>query len=544
MKALIKLTSKLSELVYVALVRSCRRRIRCLVTACSLYVLTSGCAFISKQLPENATLVDKGDLSESQTTIGERADAASKALRVSNPRAQQIRFDGRERLLGGGSCQVLPSSELANQLQELIEQKKLRSASTLVQLHRRSACRLLLDQPQQNDRQLTDFITGVLDRGSGRTNWQDLVKQVREKPDQASQWQKARLAIVEGTPVTPDIECEMQTLDQAASDLGSPLFRVEAMRLRGQLQIANGDTSAALESLVSAAELAAEHGLASLTSDLWLMSCEASLRLDLIEQSRQCWNAAVSSGMASIHTRGINQSLPTVDTVYWEQVVRLAHPGDKLPKELTLSLAPWHSRLGIRMDETLTPEIALWCAIAEYQLATGQPHLASLSIKRAETADEIASHARPYLQIALARAMAAQGQQSVATTILGTLTESDDPRVRASSLATLGSIKMHSWAYEQGSRFLGQALAINEAESWPGRLAAEADFANAHLIMGKLDDALPRLHSVQAEMLKQDRWQSLCHSLTNEAALLELDGRTQEAELVRQRIDSIESRLF
>ncbi|WP_436717519.1 hypothetical protein U8335_11905 [Roseiconus lacunae] len=507
---------------------------------CSFLVSSSGCTLVSKRLP------DKNETASPQASIGDRAEAASSAMRVSNPPAQQIRFDGQEQLLGGGSCQAMPPKDLANQLTELIEQKKLRSAATLVQLHQRSACRLLLGQPAHVQPDVSaavlTLISDVIDDGNGKTNWRSLVDRFQTDTTRASQWHTTLASLGASGEVSSTSQDQIHRLKLLSSELESPLLQIESLRLEGQFRIASGKTSLALESLVSAAELAAQHGLSNLASDLWLMSCEASLRLDQIEQSRQCWNAAVSSGLASMHTRGANQGLPTIDTVFWEQAVRLAHPGDKLPKELTVTLAPWHSRLGIRMDGSLTPEVALWSAIAEYQLATGQPHLASLSIKRAETIDATSTQVRSFLQIALARSMAAQGQQAVATTILGTLTESDNPRIRASSLATLGSIKIQSGAYEQGSKFLGQALSIRGVEDWPGRLAAEADLANARLIMGDLDNALQNLHAVQAQMLKDNRWQSLCQSLANEAAILHLEGRKEEAELIRQRIDSIESR--
>ena len=176
--------------------------------------------------------------------------------------------------------------------------------------------------------------------------------------------------------------------------------------------------------------------------------------------------------------------------------------------------------------------------MAEFQLVTGQPHLASLSIKRAEI--DAPGQARPYLRIVLARTMAAQRQQSLAATLLGSVAESDDPDVRAAALAALGSIKVEAGAYEQGSRFLTDALQIENAERWPGRLAAEADLISVQLILGELDDALSALHAVQNEMMKSNQWQALCRSLQNEAAMLEADGRDRESEEILQRIRRIE----
>ena len=504
-------------------------------------VSISGCSIISDRMPSNLKL-DKSGESDSRP-IGERADSASQAARVSNPRAQQIRFDGQERLLGGGSCEALPTQRLLNQLRELHKAKKLRTAKTLVQLHRRSARRLLLQSPGQASRDqenqaVMGLIAATLDDGSTTNSWRRLLEDCSQNPGAAKQWESIISSVGDSEIPSESTIQSINELSQLATRLDNPLLRIEAMRLSGESQVATEQTSAAIESLVSAAELAAKEGSSSLASDLWLMSCEASLRIDEVKQARQCWQAAVASQLTSIHARGASQPLPTIDAVFWEQAERLAYPGDEFPTELTVALAPWYSRLGIQVDETLSPSVALWAAIANYQLATGQPHVAALSIKKAET--HAPQHMRPYLQIALARSMAAQGQQAVATTILGTVAESDNPNIRASSLAVLGAIKVQSGVYEQGGRFLTQALSIEDATTWPGKLAAKADLANVRLILGNLDDALQSLHAVQLEMLTSKNWQSLCHSLENEAAILELEGQTKAANEIRARVTEIE----
>ena len=508
-----------------------------LVLACLIGI--SGCSILSDQVPGNTELSDlhTGDV----RPIGERAESASKAARVSNPRAQQIRFDGQERLLGGGNCEALPTQELIVQLRGLIEAKRIRTAKTLIRLHRRSAQRLSLEFTGPSDQATTNAMTLIavtLDEGATVPLWSNLLADCRDKTELALRWQALITSLPSSSNDSDSTTQSIEELSEIAVQLQNPLLQIEALRLNGEMQVATEQTQAALELLVSAAEIAAKEGSSSLASDLWLMSCEASLRVDQVKQARQCWQAAVSSQLTAIHARGPNQAMPTIDSVFWEQAARLAHPSDELPKELAVALAPWYSRLGIQVGESLSPSVALWAAIADYQLATAQPHVAALSIKKAET--HAPETARPFLQIALARAMAAQGQQSVATTILGTVAESKDPNIRASALAVLGAIKIQSGAFEQGGRFVAQALSINEATDWPGRLAAKADLANVQLILGDLDDALPAVHQVQMTMLASNKWQSLCRSLENEAAILELEGRTKEASEIRRRIESIE----
>ena len=508
-----------------------------LLVGFAVMAIMSGCAHFQNTLTETAG--DKLNPQAKDASISERAEGAVQSARVSNPPAQEIRFDGQEQLLGGGSCKALPTSELMKQVRELQQQDKIRSAVTVVQLHKRSARRLILQQADNENLQAMELIADTLDDGLPSNIWQELQAEFQSRSKESNDWQSANRELAATGSDAEKAKSSITQLSRISESFESPLLKIESLRLTGEFEIANGRTAEAIESLVAGAELAAKVGAPSLASDLWLMSCEASLRLDQVEQARQCWRAAVHSQLTSLHSRGASQPLPTIDPVFWEHALRLAYPGDSLPKELALALAPWSSRIGIKTDESLDPEAALWLAIAEYQLSTGQPHLASLAIKRAQS--NTSEQEQPYLQIALARAMAAQGQQSVATTILATVAESDVPNIRASALAALGSIKIQGGAYEQGSRFLGQALSLADADDWPGRLAAQADFANAHLILGKLDDALPALHAAQTEMLKQEKWQSLCQSLANEAALLEVEGRNKEAKSIRKRIDKIES---
>ncbi|MEL6104920.1 MAG: hypothetical protein AAFU85_02735 [Planctomycetota bacterium] len=469
---------------------------------------------------------------EDGVTISQRAEDAT---RVSNPPAQHIRFNGNEHLLGGGSCQALPPHELLATIKALRKSSKHRSARLFIQLHKRSAQRLLLEKPSGAADPDVLLVAATLDQFSATSLWTELLHQCASQPELAERWQSRVHEF--RTNASGLTEATARQLKLLADQLASPLLQIEALRLEGQLQIASEETPSAIESLVSGAELATTMDTSGIASDLWLMACEASLRVDAVEQARKCWAAAVSSHLDSLQVREDDLTLPSIDTVFWEQAARLIHPGDSFPDELVSTMEPWCARIGIQTFHALTPETSLWSAISEYQIATGQPHLASLSLKRADA--HATEQTRPLLQIALARAMAAQGEQAVAATILGKESASKDPNVRASALAVLGAIKIQSGAYEQGTRFVSEALSIDEATQWPGQLSARADLANVQMIVGDIDDALPALHAVQAEMLGQRKWQSLCQSLENEAAILEVEGRNKEAKAIRRRIHEI-----
>ena len=146
-----------------------------------------------------------------------------------------------------------------------------------------------------------------------------------------------------------------------------------------------------------------------------------------------------------------------MDSVFWLQAERLKPTGVEWPAEISLTVSPWVRRLDF--PDPATESTALLAAIAQTQLASGQPELALVAFKRAKST--ASSSATPWLRIAQARCLAAQKQFAVATTILSSPASSQDTRVRVAALATLGSIKMHSGAYEQGAEILNRTLTEN-----------------------------------------------------------------------------------
>jgi hypothetical protein len=500
--------------------------------------LVLGCSVTPDTSFDSLSFSKKANTSSSDATISDRAEAASQSAIVSNPLAKEIRFDGQELVLGSGNCLALNSGELRGTLQRLLDGEKRRSASAMVRLHTRSAQRLLIDQTGQADDAVADFVAAVMDQGKPSDVWTSHLTSCQARRDVAERFATSKSQLLSQASSGGPFMDAVAQMQQAAVELDSLPLKLESQRLAALASVAAGEPEQAVNTLASAAELAAQSGMPHASSDLWMTACQASMQMENVSQARRCWQAAVANQLAAVRSRPAGQLLPTVDTVFWEQADQIKHPGDQFPPELTLALAPWCSRIGFTSSAE-RPQVALWSAIAEFQLATGQPHLAALSIKRAEVG--AVESARPWLQIALARAMAAQGQESVAVTILGNLNNDTIPAVRAASLATLGSIKVQGGAYEQGSRFLIEALNTQQAGKWPGQLAAKADLANVRLIVGRLDEALPALHSVQNEMMTAGRWQSLCQSLENEAAILEHEGRKRDARAIRERIRAIEN---
>lgn len=521
--------------------RSIGRRWRPSLLIVLTVVLVTGCSVF----PKSMDLLSKSKTAKtdqtSQTNVGtisDRADAAVATAVVSNPQAKEIRFDGQELVLGSGKCQSLPNNELRKTIAQLLEGEKFRSATAMANLHVRSAQRLLIDEAGEPESDVEDFVAKVLDQNKPKPVWSEHLKNCRSRSEIMKRFKDAKSGVLAHSKPDNSNVSDIGELVQAAEELESVPLQLEAQRISALAKVAAGESETAVNTLVSAAELAAQASLPNVSSDLWMMACQASMRFENVAQGRKCWQAAVATQLTAVRSRPADQKLPSVDTVFWEQADKLRHPKDQFPPELNLAFAPWYSRIGLTPTSEASPQVVLWATIAEFQLTTGQPHLAALSIKRAEIgATEVSKR---WLRIALARSMAAQGQDSVAVTILGSLSDAPEASVRAASLATLGSIKITSGAYEQGSRFLVEALNMPESGKWPGQLAAKADLANVRLIVGRFDEALPALHAVQNEMLSSGRWQSLCQSLENEAAIVEIEQSKREARLIRKRIQEIE----
>ncbi|MEM1228566.1 MAG: hypothetical protein AAGJ40_22980 [Planctomycetota bacterium] len=518
-----------------------------------------GCRFLPKSA-EDVSPVTKlkpvTNLTTNATSDSvQDVDPNSMEKRVSNPQAREIRFDGQELVLGGGDCQSIRVDALRTMTDDLRERGRHRSAVETIRLHRRSASRWVMESFAEKNDDTVRWVAGVLDRDRNNQLHSQLCDAAERDPGSARSFRESRQQCLESLAGGAVSGGALEQLSLSAASLEAPLAVLEAERLSAMSEIVSGDTIAAGDRLAAVADQAAQAGSADQCAQLWLLASETYLRAESLDASVQSWQNAIRAQVTAmtVSTSRLQgqdaTSLPPLDTVFWEQADHLRPPSVEFPPEVALAMNAWKLRLGLGQNQTLTPVASLWSAVAAYQLATGQAHLATLSIKRAEV--EATDTTKPWLQIALARSMAAQGQTPVATTILGTLTTHDSPRVRAASLAALGSIKVHAGAYEQGSRFLVEALAVdctsstlsvagNAAEAWPGHLAAEADLANVRLIVGDLGEARDSLHAIQQKLALQGRWQSLVQSLENEAAIIELDGDKKTAEQIRRRVLEME----
>lgn len=525
-----------------------RRFRKAIVSATSLAFVLAGCnvfpggVMSAKNLTDSTGETAPGRVSLSGPAPSDRAvakDARQQQQRVSNPQAREIRFDGQELVLGGGDCQSMQVDALRAIATDLRSRGRVRSATETVRLHRRSAVQWVLQSLVSPKDPTLRWVAATLDLNTGVALHTQLCDAAAAQPVAARAFDTARRQCLTLLSSGNSNGSSFSSLAESAGQLRSPLATLESERLLAMVEITSGHTVAAASRLSAAAQLAAQTGSADQSAQLWLLASEAHLRTEAIPKATVAWQNAVRAQLTAMTQQHRGQAaLPPLDTVFWEQADRLRPPATEFPQEVALAMNPWKLRIGLGSNHPMKPSASLWAAVAACQLTMAQPHLATLSIKRAEV--DASPQAKPWLRIALARSIAAQNQLPVATTILGSLTSHSDANVRAASLAALGSIKVQAGAYEQGQNFLVQSLTMQGATQWPGRLAAEADLANVRLIVGDIGAARESLHAVQQKLALQGRWQSLVHSLENEAAILELDGNTASVRQVRERIAELE----
>ncbi len=447
-------------------------------------------------------------------------------------------------MLGNGDIQSVTSQALQSHVKALLDAQRRRSATALIALHRSTAHRCVLSQwATTPDDPTVTFIARTLDRleFAGPQAYSSLLEQSRSRSDQAKAFAESRSTCIGslhrgGTAVRD----AAQTVKRAES-FGHPLPRVDAARLESLALLAAGKSDAAQKSLLRGLELAEQHRMTATFAELALLASDAALTIDDAERATAFWKAAVVAELSSMATGSEqpHQLLPELDSVFWLQAERLKPSDVEWPDEVSLTVSPWVRRLDLPNPAQEAASTILLAAIAQAQLASGQPELALVAFKRAEA--EASQQSRPWLRIAQARCLAAQKQFAVATTLLSGPASSEDTRVRVAALTSLGSLRMHSGAYEQGAEILNRTLQENPDVEWSGRLDAEADLAAAQLILGDLDDALQSLHAVQQSFHLAGRWQALLQSLSNESRILTQEGRTDAAQQIAARIAALES---
>jgi tetratricopeptide (TPR) repeat protein len=498
---------------------------------------TSGCALLSTTDKGQAETQSQSSLIQRLVTRANNDNAPEP--RVANPLATTIRFEGQELVLGNGEFRNLPIDALQQKIRELIEQKKYRSAKNFIANHRYSARRWILRDWSKlpHDPAIT-LAAQTLDSFSQTRIHSDLLAlAVNDKAASRSfaELSESCYASLQRQDKKPSPVAE---LSAAAKSLKHPLLEIEAARISGMIFLLNDSIDQAINAFSQGAQSAQQHQLLDSSAEFALMACDANMQQENLPAAAEAWRSAVRLKLSAIVFGSGTHSLPDVDPVFWEQAAKFKPHDEKWPLEVNNALSPWSHKLNVSAIDETSCETVLWSSIGQHQMLTGQYELALIALKRADL-----SASKPnqlWLRIAQARCLAAQGQTSLAMTLLSDPAASDDPKIRVAATATIGSIKLHSGAFEQGAEILNKVLVTHPNVEWSGRLDAEADVANAQLILGDLNSALDQLHAVQRKYQLAGRWYSLIMALENEANILDAEGMKDRAEGVRKRIGEIE----
>ena len=118
-------------------------------------------------------------------------------------------------------------------------------------------------------------------------------------------------------------------------------------------------------------------------AELALLACDAALTTDDEKSAEGFWKAAVVAELSSMATEPEqpHQLLPEMDSVFWLQAERLKPAGVEWPAEVSLTVSPWVRRLDLPDPANESASTTLLAAIAQAQLASGQPELATRRVQ-------------------------------------------------------------------------------------------------------------------------------------------------------------------
>jgi hypothetical protein len=320
-------------------------------------------------------------------------------------------------------------------------------------------------------------------------------------------------------------------LQQLAQNVNHPLVKVDCLRLLGLRELVAGRTAWAESLCRQAADTAYASGNVLLAAELSLLIVESARRSEQISTATQAWSTGVAT-----HLKAIDNTQP-IDVAFWLMAERVRPENLSWPNELITLLGHHLASIGCTSDGGT--EMVLWACVAEAQYQRGQMQPALVNFKKAEAATS--GENVLWLRIAQSKCLAALGQVPAASAILSGPASSTNASIAAAATAAMGSTKLQAGAYQQGAQLLNKALSDSDGATWATRNQALADLALAQLIIGDTEPGLEALHAVQAQFIQSGDRLMLLRSLENELHLLEHEQRTQEATLIRKRINELEA---
>ncbi len=499
----------------LALFWLCTACLACLQTGCSIFM-------------DNANDVDGSSVALHQ------ANSSLDGKPTANPPARTVRFDGHEIVLGEAEARMIDSDKFLSQLEPLVKQKRTYTATRLILNHREVGQRILWERwatvPATPS---IEFIAEVLSRDVKQEsgNWTSLLETARIKPAVCKSYQEFRNVFAKDLQTTDPSADRAAQLQQAALAVGHPLVRIDSLRLMGLRELVAGRTSWSESMCRQAIEVAGSSGNALIVADLWLMVAESAKRSEQMTQAADAWSKAIAT-----HLPYDGNERP-VDISFWLFADQTRPVGTEWPAEIVTAMLGVCKEVGC--SEEQSAESALWTAIAHAQLQRGDMQLALLNFKRAETL--VSGNDKLWLRIAQAKCLAGLGQIPAASALLSGPAASPNPAIAASATATMGSTKLQSGAYQQGTQLLHKAIQDGGAISWAGKYQALNDLALAQLIIGDTEPGLEALHGAQAQLAQAGERVLLIQSLQNEMRLLEHEQRLDDIAAIKNQIAQLEN---
>ena len=465
---------------------------------------------------------------------GSTDSRAKQDVTVANPPAKTIRFDGREVVLGTADIAGVDPEEFCTRLSDLLTQEKHYSAGELISRHSDVAQQVLWQRwTNTTDAEFVRFTANVLSKGAALDgSWNGLLAASKQRPLAAEAYHQARDQFVQKLKAEDPSGDEAEKLRAAAEQLKHPLAMMDALNLLAVRELVAGRGVWAEALFLQAADLAEQHHDAARAADLWLMLSTTATRSEKMPAAKEAWNKAVQKRMQ--HCAASDAPL---NARFWIRAEQQRPPSLAWPDEITQTLLDDARSVGCSLTSQSPAELVLWTAIGSGQYDQGEPQLALVYFKKAEgfaSGDNIM-----WLRIAQSKCLAALGQDHAAALLAGPAA-SQNPTIAAASAAAMGSAKLQAGTYQQGAQLLNKALNDSLNLDWPSRSNAEADLALAQLIIGETDKGLAALHATQANFQLEGDLTSLLQSLENELSILKLEGRTDDARKVEQRIREIE----
>lgn len=508
----------------------------------------------------------------------------SQVTQVSPAKTPDVRVDGRMAVVGDARHHGLSVPEFVTQISGLLEREHYRSAQAVTMLHLNTATSWLENRwydPLDADFSVLQFVARSLDeqlRCEVGQGYLALLQMGLPGDATANQYVSLRNQVQQRLQaIDTDAEVAGQTLANqftaAADMLQHPLLRIESRRLASIVLLLDGDPAAGLQQMVAAAEIAHSSGHWRQASACWLSACDLARRAADQQTEAIAWQRAIGQQLDSYQNGS-----GLFDLEFWLDADEVRPAEAAWPERCqelliaTADLIPEHIPKQRSQHEQIPAALSVRLAIAAGLLERGEPQAALVHIKQAAVLASV--ELQPWLRIAEAKCLVAIGAQPAGIATLLANAQADVPQIRRASMAALGSIRLHSGAFQQGYAALGKAFETENTEragappetnapetteresqaallvasnmDWPGATAALADYALAMIIVGQIESGLEHLRLAQKYTLstanqKPARILQYRQMLENEIRFCNAEQRLEEAQRASSRLRDFES---